>query len=94
MPLTPDQRLAVPPDVLINVFGGQSVILNLKSERYFGLDEVGTSMWKALTTSASISDAERALLAEFDVEPARLRQDLRALAEKLLENGLLEVSSG
>jgi len=94
MSLSLDQRLVVPPDVLINVVENESVILNLKSERYFGLDEIGTAMWKALTGTRSIQAACDELLLRYDVEPDRLRQDVQELAEKLVEHGLLEVHSG
>ena len=82
----------MPSDVLISEVGGESVLLNLKSERYFGLDEIGTRMWKALTTSDSIQMAYESLLAEYDVEDDRLRQDMDELIEKLVEQGLMEVS--
>ena len=36
-----DQKLTVTQDTLINVVEGESVLLNLKSENYFGLDPVG-----------------------------------------------------
>ena len=84
-------RVSVPSDVLISEVGGESILLNLKSERYFGLDEVGTRMWKALTTADSIQMAYEALLAEYDVEDGLLRQDLDELIEKLVEQGLMEV---
>lgn len=94
MALSSDQRLRPPEDVLINIVGGQSVLLNLKSECYFGLDEVGTAMWEALTTCDSIQAAGDRLLGEYDAEPERLRRDLHELAEKLVEHGLLEVHRG
>jgi hypothetical protein len=94
MTLSPDMRVSVPSDVLINVIDGQAVLLNLKTERYFGLDEVGTEMWRALTSSDSIESACIALLAEYEVAPERLRTDLLDLAQKLIENGLLEVRGG
>jgi len=94
MALSLESRLAPALDVLINVVEGQSVLLNLKTERYFSLDEVGTSMWHAMTSSASLRAACDRLLAEYDAEPARVETDLRELAEKLVENGLLEVRSG
>ena len=86
-------RVSAPSDVLISQVGGESVILNTNSEQYFGLDEVGTSMWQALTSADSIQDAFERLLTEYEVEPGRLRKDLSVLVEKLVENGLLEVSS-
>ena len=93
MPLTLSMRVSASPDVLMNVVDGQSVLLDLKAGRYFGLDEVGTRMWQVLTAAESVEAAYSALLSESDVEPPRLREDLLALAEKLIENGLLEAHS-
>ena len=94
MPVSFSVRLAVPADVLINVIDGQAVLLNLKTERYFGLDEVGTTMWQRLTTADSLEAAYSALLTEYEVEPARLRADLTEFTDRLIQNGLLEVRSG
>lgn len=84
-------RISIPPDVLVSALSGESVLLNLKSEKYFGLDEVGTRMWGALASSGSIQGAYETLLAEYDVEAERLREDLSELIEKLVEQGLIEV---
>ncbi|MFY9554947.1 MAG: PqqD family protein [Blastocatellia bacterium] len=84
-------RVLVPSDVLVSEVGGESVFLNLKSERYFGLDEVGTRMWKLLTEHQSIQAAYDAMLAEYDVDEARLRSDLDELVQKLVDHGLVEV---
>ena len=35
------KRVTIQPDVLVNVIDGESVLLNLKSECYFGLDGSG-----------------------------------------------------
>jgi hypothetical protein len=87
-----DQKLVVTEDTLINVIEGESVLLNLKSESYFGLDPVGTRMWTLLTTSDSIQSAYEALLDEYDVGADELRRDMRDLIEKLIANGLVEVT--
>ena len=93
MPVSFAARVSVPSDVLISEVGGESVLLNLKNERYFGLDDVGTQMWKTLVASDSIQAAYERLLAEYDVEANRLREDLGDLIQKLLEQGLVEVGS-
>ncbi len=91
MEISPAMRATVPADVLVQELQGESVLLNLKSGRYFGLDEVGTRMWTALTSAESLQAASGVLLAEYDVDAERLYADLRALVEKLAEHGLLEV---
>lgn len=90
MELSFARRVSVPAEVLMREIDGESVFLNLQNESYYGLDEVGTRMLTLLTTSASIADAFKVLLTEFDVEPDVLERDIRQLIEKLIANGLLE----
>ena len=93
MTISYSSRVTVPSDTLINVLGSESVLLSLKSERYFGLDEMGTRMWTALTTASTVQEAYDNLLAEYEVEPEVLRKDLTELLEKLADQGLVEISS-
>jgi hypothetical protein len=82
-------RVAVPDGVLISHLQEESVILNLESERYFGLDDIGTRFLSVLTTSESLEAAYETLSSEYEVDPQVLRQDLLALVEKLVDQGLL-----
>jgi len=84
-------RVRVPEDVLISNLQDESVILNLNSERYFGLDNVGTRMLTVLSTSNSIEAAYESLLTEYDVDPHLLRRDFISLIENLVEQGLLNI---
>ncbi len=88
----PAGRVTTPEGVMVRELEGESVLLNLHSESYFGLDAVGTRMWAALAESASIEAAFEKLLAEYEVEPDHLRADLRAFIQRLVEAGLIEVS--
>jgi hypothetical protein len=85
-------RVSVPEGVLVRNLEGESVVLNLKTEKYFGLDEVGTRMWTLLTDASSIQSAFESLVAEYDVEPAQLRADMEKLIGELVEHGLLTVT--
>jgi hypothetical protein len=84
-------RAAAPAHVLVRYLDCESVLLNLETEQYFGLDETGTRMWQLVMTSPSIDAAYQGLLAEFDVEPELLRTNLTELLGRLLDNGLLQV---
>ena len=88
-----DQRVEIPDDVSMNVLKGEAVLLNLVDETYYGLDEVGTSMWIRLRDSDSIQDAYESLLAEYEVDPEVLRRDLEELIEKLAARGLVKLGS-
>jgi hypothetical protein len=82
-------RAIVPSDVLIRFLDQESVLLNLNTERYFGLDPVGTRMWQLVTSMPTIDAAYFQLIEEFDVDPETLRSNLAELLEHLVENGLI-----
>jgi hypothetical protein len=84
-------RASVPAHVLVRFMDNEAVLLNLSSEKYFGLDETGTRMWQLATTSPSIDAAYRELLDEYDVAPELLQTHLHELLGTLVENGLLEL---
>ena len=85
------KRVVVPAHVLMRHLDGESVLLNLETERYFGLDSTGTRMWELATSQPSTQLAYEKLLEEFDVEPEALRKHLTELLSGLVENGLLQV---
>ena len=89
MTISFSDRVRVPDDVLISNLQQESVILNLDSERYYGLDDVGTRFLSALTGSESIEAAYEMLRDEYDVDAQNLRQDLLELVENLVKQGIL-----
>jgi Coenzyme PQQ synthesis protein D (PqqD) len=92
MSISFSDRVAIPDDVLISNLQEESVILNLESERYFGLDSIGTRILALLTTSESIEAAYETLLQEYDVDGQVLREDLIALVEDLAAKGLIRIN--
>ncbi len=86
-------RVTVPSHVLARFLDKESVLLNIETERYFGLDETGTRMWQLVTAAPRIEIAYQQLLDEYDVEAELLRANLTELLSRLVENGLLQVVS-
>lgn len=71
--------------------GAEAAILNTKEGIYYGLDPIGTQVWKLLQTPRRVADIQKVLLQEYEVEPDRCQRDLLALLEDLLGAGLIEV---
>jgi hypothetical protein len=82
-------RVIVPATVLFRELDGESVLLNLETESYLGLDDVGTRMWKLFIAEPHIQAAYEKLLAEYDVTPDALRRDVEVLLDQMLEHGLI-----
>ena len=89
MAISFSDRVRVPDDVLISNLQEESVILNLDSERYYGLDDVGTRFLSVLNSADSIEAAYKTLRNEYDVDGDVLRQDLLEMIENLLNQGIL-----
>jgi len=84
-------HVAVPDHVLFREIDGEAVLLDLESERYFGLDPTGTAMWKAIVARPALGDAVGDLLALYDVDRSALERDLVELTARLVGHGLLEI---
>ena len=84
-------RITAAPGILFRLVDQEALLLNLNTELYIGLDIIGTRMWNALMEAPSIQAAYEALLQEYDVEPAQLREDIEAFVGKLVEQGLVQV---
>lgn len=70
---------------------GESVLLNLESERYFGLDDVGTRVWQHLLEHRQLERVCMEMHKEFDVDESTLRADVLRLVDELVEAGIVIV---
>ena len=88
LPITLTQRLLRSEDVLFQNLDGEAVLLDLASETYFGLNEVGTRVWELLESSMSLGEIATLLQSEYEVESARAQSDVLDLATRLIKAGL------
>ena len=75
---------------MVRKVGEESVLLDLKTERYLGLDDVSARFWDLLTSGGSMQSAYDTLLEEFEVDPERLRTDLDDFVQELVQLGLVQ----
>lgn len=92
--VTLDDQVQCSGEVLVQEVGGEAVLLDLASERYFGLDPVGTRIWQLLADAPSLAQVHTTLCGEFDATPERIGEDLLALVGQLSDAGLVQVSPG
>jgi len=70
---------------------GEAVILHFDKGKYFGLNEVGTLVWRMIKQPRSVSQLRDRILREYDVEAEQCERDLLGLLSELRESGLIEV---
>ena len=84
-----DTRLAIPPQVMSRLVGDETVLLDLASGMYFGLDGVGQRIWESVGAGHTLGEIAALIAAEFEVDEARAQADALAFAGELVSRGLL-----
>jgi hypothetical protein len=79
----------VAPGVVFQEVEGEMVLLELETGRYFTLDDVGARCWALIAELGEVDAVVASMLAEFDVDEATLRADVRTLVGRLRAAGLL-----
>jgi hypothetical protein len=70
---------------------GEAIVLNVTSGVYFGLNPMATRIWHLVSAGTTEDQVVQSLLAEFDVDEARLRTDVATTLQHLRANGLIDV---
>jgi hypothetical protein len=89
MDVAPTEQFAVHPSVICRELSGETVLLNLVSGVYYGLDSVGTRVWQLLVEGRTIAGVCETMLQEYDVAPDVLQDDVVRLVGELRERGIV-----
>lgn len=85
-------NLKIPDQVVTRQVGDETVLLNLESGIYFGLDPVGSRFLELLEAESALTAVIARILEEFEVSEAQLEADLLRLVDEMLASGLLEAA--
>jgi Coenzyme PQQ synthesis protein D (PqqD) len=83
-------KVSVPQNVVFRSFPAETVVLNLQTGKYHGLNPTAGRMLEALVESAAVSEAVEVLAAEYDRPAAGVERDVQDLCRALLDRGLIE----
>ncbi len=83
-------RLRLPQHVVHRSFVAETVVLNLKTGLYHGLNPVGGHMLDVLNEAPSVRDAAALLVEEFQDQDT-VEADLVAFCRDLLDRELVEI---
>ncbi|PHS41833.1 MAG: PqqD family protein [Sulfurovum sp.] len=86
-----DQKVTFAETVFAQEVDGEMVLLDMESENYFGLDEVGTAIWQAMQEKETLKEVFEVLSEQYEVEAEMLEKDLSDFVNKLVESGLVKV---
>jgi hypothetical protein len=84
--------VTIPTQVMARQVSDETVILDLASGNYYGLDPVGSRFWQLLCEGKSPAEARDFLLAEYDVSRDQLDVDIERLIRELHAKGLIALA--
>jgi hypothetical protein len=84
-----DALLPPAADVVFRRLGSGGVLVDLRTDRLFDLNDTGATVWEGLAAGLPFDDIVASLTAAFDVAPATAEREARALIESLTAAGLL-----
>ena len=87
--MNPTSKVTIPAQVMARTVGDETVILDLASGTYFGLDPIGARIWALMGEGRTLAEICATMLDEYEVEREQLEADVLRLAAELLERGLV-----
>lgn len=88
-----NQTITVSSDVISQEVSGETVILDLNSENYFGLDEVATRIWQLIEQTNNLQSVFDTLMSEYEVGEEQLLEDMQKLLDEVEKLGLVQISA-
>lgn len=86
-----DARVRLPQHVVHRSFVAETVVLNLKTGKYHGLNPTAGRMLDVLGEAATVREAAALLADEYEQDPATVEVDLLAFCHDLLDRELVNV---
>jgi coenzyme PQQ synthesis protein D (PqqD) len=85
-------HIRVPDHVVYRTFVRETVVLNLATGRYHGINPTGGRILDLLADDATLGSAAQVLADEHQRPLAEVERDVCTFCEELRERGLIEVS--
>lgn len=79
-------------DHIATDMGGETVVLDMKSGMYYGMDQVGSLIWNLIEEPKTLAEIRRAVLDEYDVDADQAERDVVAFLGEMASAGLVEIT--
>jgi hypothetical protein len=84
-------RIRIPQHVVYRRLPSETVVFNLQTGKYHGLNDAAGSMLEALERSSTVHGAAAAVAEEYAQPEAVIENDMRELCDSLYARGLIEL---
>src|SRR5258708_26688022 len=80
------------PTVLTAEVDGEIVMMSIERGRYFGLDDIGSDIWKRIEPPCSFATLIDALAADYEADRATIATDVQNLLRRMVEQDVVRLT--
>jgi len=91
MNLTKENKFKKTDNFVESDIEGQAVMMSIESGKYFGMDEIGTEIWKLIDKNYNYGEMINYLLEGYDIDETTCEGDSAEFIERLLKYRLIEI---
>ena len=91
-PIVDSVRISRSPSVLVAEVDGEIVMMSIEQGRYFGMDDIGSDIWKRIDPPCSFAELIDRLAADYDADRATIAADVRALLLRMAAHDVVRLA--
>lgn len=82
------------PHQVYTTLGNESVVLELQGSTYFGINDVGTTVWKFLQQPRQVTEVINHIVEHYEVSADLAEAEILSFLQDLVDKGLAVVERG
>jgi hypothetical protein len=71
---------------------GEVVMLSIEQGCYYGLDDIGSDIWRRIATPCSFAELVDKLVVDYDADRATIATDVQALLGRMAEQNVVRLT--
>jgi hypothetical protein len=79
------------PSVLTAEVDGEVVMMSIEQGRYFGLDDIGSDIWRRIEPPCSFAVLVDRLASDYDADRATIAADVQALLDRMVAQDVVRL---
>ncbi len=84
-----EETYSIPDNYSWRDVKGELIVLDLDSGEYFTFNEIGRTLWLALSEGKDIQETVKAILKDYDTKEEEVLGDIKTYLQGLVDEGLL-----
>jgi hypothetical protein len=86
-----DSTIVGDTNIVFNEMDGETIMMSIENGEYYGINSIGSRIWKLLETPKAASEICDALLPDFDVTREQCAKDVLLFLNRMAEKGVIKI---